>query len=92
MDYEFLMCKPYISSILEWNISGFGYDPDTPGSKSILWKTADELKEPKSITVFDWTTTKQQIYFDINASSYHETVDTTNKVDKKSVISNLMIG
>ena len=84
MDYEFLMNKSLnISSNIESNISGFGYDPDTPGSKSILWKTPEELQEPKSITVFDWTTTKQQIYFDINASSYHETVDTTNKVDTK---------
>ena len=55
MDHEFLMCNKSfnIKSIVESNISGFGYDPDTPGSKSILWKTADELKEPKSITVFD---------------------------------------
>ena len=60
------------------NISGFGYDPDTPGSKSILWKTEEELKEPKSITVFDWTkTTTQQIYFEIN-----EKVDTIYKVCK----------
>ena len=33
--------------------SGFGYDPDTPGSKSVLWKTPEEMREPKSETVFD---------------------------------------
>jgi len=33
--------------------TGFGYDPDTPGSKSVLWKSPEEMREPKSETVFD---------------------------------------
>ena len=47
-------CEILFSNMIQGNyILGFGYDPDTPGSKSILWKTEEELKEPKSITVFD---------------------------------------
>jgi len=46
--------KPLEQNVLSKDkYTGFGYDPDTPGSKSILWKTEEELKEPKSITVFD---------------------------------------